>query len=232
VARHRPNRSEAIIKRSEQDLLEALRQQFELLKNACTGYDGGNDLEVLNIATRLRVILHGPGSLVSQLHLAKRLRFRDTSTHRLDPERNICVANIGFKLTVGVGAKWIPLLDGWPEGHPKPPRQPFNIWWGEAILPSSSPDGLDRTPHYARRDLVLAIANQDGGAHVGHRDANYDRLTKDHFTYEVAWRTAEGETSFQPVRGNPTNVCVRQIGHEVLRTLELDLPAVLLSAPR
>ena len=232
MTRHRPNRSSAIIKRSEQDLLEALRQQFELLKTACAGYDDGNDLEVLNIATRLRVILHGPGSLVGQLHLAKRLKFRDTSTHRLDPERNICVANIGLKLTVGVGAKWIPLLDGWPEGHPKPPRQRFNTWWGEAILPSSSPDGLDRTPRYARRDLVLAIANQDGGAHVGHRDANYDRLTKDHFTYEFAWRTAEGETSFQPVQGNPANVCVRQIGHEVLRTLELDLPAVLLSAPR
>jgi hypothetical protein len=110
------------VTRSDRGLIEALRQQFELLKSACSSYDEGNELEVINIATRLRVMLQGPQSLIGQLHLSKDLKFRDTSTHRLDPERNICIANIGVKLTPGVGAQWIPLLEGWPDGHPKEVR--------------------------------------------------------------------------------------------------------------
>ena len=83
------------------DPLEALRQQFELLKGACSRYDAGDDLEVINIAIRLRVVLQGPASLVGRLHLARDLRFRDTSTHRLDPAHNICIANIDVDLTPG-----------------------------------------------------------------------------------------------------------------------------------
>lgn len=227
VAKQRRRPTSGTVRRSDHDLIEALRQQFELLKSACSAYDDGNELEIINIATRLRVILQGAGSLISQLNLSKDLKFRDTSTHRLDPDRNICVANIGVKLTADAGAQWIPLFEGWPEGHPKPPSQTFGAWWTEPIMPASTPDGLDRTPRHSRQELVLAIANQDGGAHVGHRDADYDELTRDHFTYEVAWRTSGSESSFQPVQGNPVNVCVRQIGHEVLGTLALDLPAAL-----
>src|ERR1035437_541864 len=50
------------VTRSDRGLIEALRQQFELLKSACSTYDEGNELEVINIATRLRVILQGPQS--------------------------------------------------------------------------------------------------------------------------------------------------------------------------
>ena len=85
-----------------------LRQQCELLKGACSRYDAGDDLEVINIAIRLRVILHGPASLVGRLHLAKDLRFRDTSSHRHDPDRNPCIANIGVDLRPG----WSPALSG------------------------------------------------------------------------------------------------------------------------
>jgi len=105
-------------------------------------YDGGDELEVVNIASRLRVILQGPKSLIGQLHLAKDLRFRDTSTHRLDPERNICIANI-WPQVMPDGARWRPLLDGWPNGHPMPPPQHLRAWWTEPIMPTSTPDGLD-----------------------------------------------------------------------------------------
>jgi hypothetical protein len=226
VARHRGRPAAAAVRLSDQDLLEVLRQQFELLKGACSRYDAGDDLEVINIAIRLRVILHGPTSLVGRLHLAKDLRFRDTSTHRLDPDRNRCIANIGVDLRPD-GARWRPLLDGWPDGHPKPPLRRFNAWWTEPIMPASGPQRLDRTPRQSRQDLVLAVAHLDGGAHVDHRDATYDKLTRDHFTYEVARRAGDQVSPYEPVQGNPVNVCLRQIAHEVLVTLSLELPAVL-----
>jgi hypothetical protein len=226
VARKQRRPAAATVQRTQQDLLESLRQQFELLKGACSRYDAGDDLEVINIAIRLRVILQGPRSLVGRLHLAKDLRFRDTSTHRLDPDHNPGVANITFEITP-TGARWRPLLDGWPDGQPKSPSQRFNVWWTEPMMPSSGPQGFDPTPRYSREDLVLDVAHQDGGAHIDHRDAAYDQLTRDHFTYEIAIRTGDRMSSYQPVQGNPVNACLRQIGYEVLTTLSLDLPAVV-----
>lgn len=213
--------------RSDQDLLALLRDQFELLNKACLRYDGGDELEVINIASRLRVILQGPRSLIGQLHLAKDLRFRDTSTHRLDPERNICIANI-WPQVMPDGARWRPLLDGWPNGHPMPPPQHLRAWWTEPIMPTSTPDGLDHTPRYSRENLVLSVANQDGGAHADQRDAAYDRLTRDYFALEVAIRSSDETVSpYKPVQGNAVHACVRQIGHEVLFTLSVDLPVAL-----
>jgi hypothetical protein len=206
--------------------LALLRDQFELLNKACLRYDGGDELEVINIASRLRVILQGPKSLIGQLHLVKDLQFRDTSTHRLDPERHVCIANIRPQCMPD-GASWRPLLDGWPNGHPMPPPQHLRTWWTEPIMPTSTPDGLDHTPRYTRENLVLSVANQDGGAHVDQRDTAYDQLTREYFTFEIAIRTGDNVSPYKPVQGNPVNVCVRQIAHEVLTTLSLDLPAAL-----
>ena len=226
VGRHRRQSATTKVVRSDQGLLELLREQFELLKGASLRYDGGADLEVINIAIRLRVILQGPKSLIGQLHLAKDLRFRDTSTHRLDPERNPCIANIRFDVMPD-RARWRPLLDRWPDGHPKPPPQHFRTWWTEPIMPTSTPQGLDHTPRYSRENLVLSVANQDGGAHVDHRDVAYDQLTREYFTFEIAISAADSVSPYKPVQGNPVSVCVRQIAHEVLSTLSHDLPAAL-----
>jgi hypothetical protein len=94
-------------------------------------------------------------------------------------------------------------------------------------MPSSGPQGFDPTPRYSREDLVLDVAHQDGGAHVDDRNAAYDQLTRDDFTYEIATRAGDRISPYQPVKGNPVNVCLRQIAHEVLVTLSLDLPAVV-----
>jgi hypothetical protein len=226
MGRHGRQVATAKVVRSDQDLLALLRDQFELLNKACLRYDSGDELEVINVASRLRVILQGPKSLIGQLHLAKHLRFRDTSTHRLDPERNICIANI-WPQVMPDGARWRPLLDGWPDGHPKPPPQHLMAWWTEPIMPTSTPDGFDHTPRFSRENLVLSVANQDGGAHVDLRDAGYDQLTRDHFTLEVAVRSGDTVSPYKPVQGNAVNVCIRQIAHEVLFTLSVDLPVAL-----
>ncbi|HEV3313007.1 MAG TPA: hypothetical protein VG815_21050 [Chloroflexota bacterium] len=67
---------------------------------------------------------------------------------------------------------------------------------------------------------MTAIANRDGGAHIDRRQVDYDRLTRDFFTMEVAYNPSEGESDFTPVQGNPAEVALRQIGHEVLLTLD------------
>ena len=219
MARKRSIQPTKLVVRSEDELLEELRKQFELLKSACNQYDAGDELQILNTATRLRVILNPPNSLINRLHLQRRLTFRDTSTHRLDPNRHMCIANLGVEITQGVGARWVPLLNGWPSGHPAQQPQRFNTWWNEPIMPKTVSDGLDRTPRYSRRDLVLGVANKDGGTHIDNRDIDYDSLTRDSFSMEIAFKDAKGKTEMMAVDGNPVNAAVRQIGHEVLVTL-------------
>jgi hypothetical protein len=229
MARKRSTQATGLVVRSNDELLDELRKQFELLKSACNLYDAGDGLQVLNVAARLRVILNPPNSLINKLHLQRQLNLRDTSTHRLDPDRHMCIANVGVEISHGDCARWVPLLDGWPPGHPVQQPQRFGIWWNEPIMPRSVQDGLDRTPRYSRRDLVLGVANKDGGTHVDNRDVDYDSLTRDSFSMEVAFKDTKGQSEFMPIIGNPVDAAVRQIGHEVLVTLSLDLPDVMRS---
>ena len=227
MARRRSKQSAQVLVRSESELVEELRKQFDRLKSACIAYDVGDELQILNIAACLRVILNPTDSLIHLLHLQRLLKFRDTSTHRLDPNRHMCIANLGVEIEHGVGARWIPLRDGWPPGHPTQLPQPLSKWWTEPIMPRSTLEGLDRRPHYSRRDLVLGVANKDGGTHVDNREVDYDSLTRDSFTMEVAFKDASSKSDFRPVAGNPVYTSVRQIGHEVIVTLSVDLPEVL-----
>src|ERR1035437_4359265 len=112
MARRRSKQSAQIVMRSDSELVEELRKQFEVLKSACIAYDAGDELQIINIAARLRVILNPPKSLIHLLHLQRLLKFRDTSTHCLDPNRHMCIANLGVDIEHGVGARWIPLRDG------------------------------------------------------------------------------------------------------------------------
>lgn len=145
MARRRQLSTSETVRRSDQDLIEALRQQFELLKSACASYDSGSQLEVINIATRLRVILQGPQSLISQLKLSKNLKFRDTSTHRLDPDRNICVANIGVELMPGVGAGGYPSSMAGLKDTPNPLRSGSPAGGRNRSCPRALP--MDLTGH-------------------------------------------------------------------------------------
>jgi hypothetical protein len=215
--------------RSDANIMESLRKQFESLKKSCSGYDAGDENEILNICARLRVILDTDKPIIQQLHISKILLFRDTSTHRLDNDRNICMANIQCVIIAGVGASWSPLYDNWPVGHALVDDQPFSKWWTEPIMPRSVEGELDRTPVYSRRDLVRFAANQEGGAHLGQLEAGYDELTRDSFTAAVAFRGPTGETPFIPSQGNPVYACIRQIGHEVLQTLDKNLQTAVMA---
>jgi len=63
---------------------------------------------------------------------------------------------------------------------------------------------------------VLAVANQDGGAHVDPTLSGvYAHLSR---TNSMKWQYREGEVA-RPFEGKVELVSLRQIGHEVVRTL-------------
>jgi hypothetical protein len=71
--------------------------------------------------------------------------------------------------------------------------------------------------HFSRRDLVLAVANKDGGAHVDPQlDDSYVALSRMN-SIGFAWIGPNGVS--EPL-DSPVPASVRQIAYEVAQTLE------------
>lgn len=69
---------------------------------------------------------------------------------------------------------------------------------------------------WSRKQLILVLANQEGGAHVDPAlDARYDALARKN---GLGWSVTHGGTN-QPFNGNVVSVAVRQIAYEVIETL-------------
>jgi hypothetical protein len=94
---------------------------------------------------------------------------------------------------------------------------PVEEWWNQIIR-------VQGGNKLSRRDMVLTLANQDGGAHVDSKvDANYQDFNK----YPTIIHTMPDGTKSHGF--NETSLIVmRQIGFEVLNSPELmdmaDLP--------
>jgi hypothetical protein len=111
---------------------------------------------------------------------------------------------------------YVPRVNAQPD-RLQPTTAPFNKWWEEVVI-------KDKTGTlFSRRDLVLAMANQEGGAHVDpHLDEQYARLTR--FNSQ-GWRVRTVGT-VRPPDNSLVAANVRQIAHEVLVSIEQSFPDV------
>lgn len=95
-------------------------------------------------------------------------------------------------------------------------RMRFETWWNQPVLKDAD-DSL-----YTRKDLVLFVADNDGGAHVDPgMDAAYQLLSR---ANRVGWEVAIGGVKFSWCE-NPVLPSLRQIGLELSETLN-SLPEV------
>jgi hypothetical protein len=193
--------------RSQAELLAQLREQIHFIHTSCDHYDSGVGSEAKRIATPIRVLVHDTPkshSLLKQLGLKQRLKFLSLAVpnnpYNFGPYHGL----VDIELVKRI---YIPKLD-----HVPPRPMSFRDWWEETVLK----DGNGTL--YSRGDLVLFLANKDGGAHVDPvMDEAYKRLTSEnHVGYEVA-------VSGKPIKWheNPVFPSVRHIGHEILETLKV-----------
>jgi len=191
---------------SQAELLGQLKDHITFIRASCGLYDSGHGGEAKRIATSVRVLVHDTDvshSLLEQLGYKQTLQFLTFAVpnkpYNLGPYHGL----LNIELVKRV---YVPKLDQVP---PRPMY--FRDWWDETVLKDE--DGT----FYSRRELVLALANKDGGAHVApEMDEAYERLTREnHVGYEVA----VGGKSIK-WHANPVFPSVRQIGHEILETLK------------
>jgi hypothetical protein len=197
------------------DLQRKLREQVDLLAALGALFDDGRWVAALPIAVSVRVLVHQTaksGALLQQLGTLGSLRFVDTAEH-INPKNLLPTTGLTMmRMTAGVGADWAAPLDNLAPSRVHP-RIPFRTWWTTAVI-------NDRAGNqWSRRDLVLHLANKEGGAHV-------DPLAPDEALRALEHDNSLGWTFTDPIvgegvpmRNGPIPPSVRQIGHELHATL-------------
>lgn len=188
-----------------------------MLRKSCEGFDRGDLFEAKRIAIHLRILWYNtPQSfgLVSQLNLANEVIdtafvVPPTFVNSASPEPPSDERRL---FAVGGSRAYAPLFDHGPAGVFK---SSFTQWWEGTVIS----DGEGNK--FTRKDLVLAVANTDGGAHVDPKlDSAYYALTrKGTFGFIRVVQTDDPKVFRKVETPSPVAVTLRQIGHETLKSL-------------
>lgn len=208
------NQNRIHLSKSEQ--LEHLKEQISFLLESSRGFDGGNFIEAKRIANSLRILLHdtkSSKSLLGQLGV-KNYHFINTCLP-YDPE-NLApyVPLLSFKFSSKLGYRpWIVPL-GNPKERPRRYLMRFSDWWNMPVI--KTPKKYARQISFCRREIILNVANTDGGSHIDPTiDKKYAALSR----WNAIGVVTEQNGIEQPI-DNPILPCVRQIAHEVILVLE------------
>jgi hypothetical protein len=216
------------------DLAADLAEQTGFLRASASAYDAGVEPEAKRLALTLRLLLYdtrNQRSLLSRMRVRDRIPLTDTSHGDPPPGTLTFTAGLAtMRIQTGVGGSvtYVPYLDGGDPGR-RQPAQAFVDWWAETVM-------RDATGNcFSRADLVLAVSNQDGGAHVDERlNAAYAELTRGNslgFSTSIGEDGTTGGIGFgvgQPASGppfdnSPALANVRQIAWELENSIDRQL---------
>ena len=208
-------------KQTKEELKSYLKEQIEFLKRSNRAYDEGCTSEAKRLAVAIRVLLHDTQNSISLLTLLKKkdILFYDTS---LDYDPNNFPSTMGpimMKFTITKtgqkNAEYVPPLDDGPTTRYIKGKITFEKWWNKIVFVDIKGKKL------TRKDLVLAVANKDGGAHVDHElDKDYANITRFHSLGFVFIQ--DGNKRHFATHPELAGVC--QISHEVLKSLKDEFP--------
>ncbi len=199
------------VKQSKSELKQQLKDQIGFLAASCKLYDEGRHVEAKRISTSLRILFHDTRAskpLLGQLRL-RNISWINTAS-RYDPDSLVSfVGLVSVKFAIGRIPRLIP--KGLREDEDIN-KQEFNKWWSHPVIVAVT--GAEKT-FFSRLNLVLNVANTDGGAHVDpNLEGEYIELSRKN---SVGY-TAIANGKEYPML-NPELPCLRQIAHEVLLTL-------------
>jgi hypothetical protein len=201
---------------SKEELQQHLRNTIQALELSSRLFDRGFEGEANRLAAAIRVLVHDTSSsksLLGQLG-QKSIQFYETSVPR-DPRTIMTYSGLTAIDQTPEGAKYVAVLDMLPPGCP-PRWVSFDEWWNGVIFVDQKGSETNR------KDLILAVANKDGGAHVDPvLNGKYADLSRRN---SLAWRFY-GPRGDAPLE-SPEKATIRQITHEILKSLNPAMPVM------
>jgi len=198
---------------TERDFKQKLAEQRQFLMSSCREFDTGQRAEAVRIATIIRVLLHDSGKSTS---LLTHLEAKGVSLYSSVPDRPLGATRYFFGMGAGRELKdgtveLVPNLDTGPPGRLMPAKK----WWSQHLIFE-----LETGETFTRRTVVLAAANQDGGAHVDMAlDPFYVALSADG---AGGSRLITVDDHFEIDASRDLHlVSLRQMGYELLESSEL-----------
>jgi hypothetical protein len=215
------NQRSQSIKVPPSELESHLRDHIGFLIGYATSYDGGELAAAKQMAHSLRLLLHHTDkskALLRLLNLTK-LKFLNTA-EPYDPSNAVNWPQLVAVRCDGPSGRrdWL-VPRGDPEKLPLKNQLEFSDWWNMPVLVAKKKRGVIL---YCRKEIVLNLANKDGGSHVD--DAlplDYVELSRQNALGLMVRRAGTGERFSI---GDPVLPSVRQITHETLRTLQRAVP--------
>jgi hypothetical protein len=198
------------------DLKRDFFEQAGFLRASCISYDSGNIAEAKRIALAMRILLHdnrSSRSLLGQLGIKEKLNYWSVLPALLhDPEARDLFAFFSALIIRFDGSKE-PIAE--PNLGSALSKCSFSEWWNG--LQVKNEDVV-----LTRRDIVLSVADTDGGAHIDPElKGSYAELVKNNGygieIHEVDSTT--GDKTIKPLAGQHELMLVRQIANELLNTL-------------
>lgn len=207
------------ISQTQQELEEQLKEQIHFLEVSAENFDKGDDSEAKRMSVNIRLLMHDTykkdGTPISQsllklLNLKDSILFFDSSMEKdsIGPYSGLVLKSIGPE-----GGSYVAPLDDFPPEFVFK-KVPFKDYWEKDIFIDN------KNNHFNRKELILAIANKDGGTHIDPElDQEYVELTKQN---SLGWIYGNNLKS-GPIE-NASFAAVRQITHEILKTLISNYP--------
>jgi hypothetical protein len=194
-----------------QELENHLDEQIQFMKLSAHSFDSGFEGEAKRLASCIRVLVHdtkNSKSLLGQLDMKNRYYWDSRGAVDVGWAKESDSFFVLVQVTEA-GPRYIPVL----ERGPFPMLQSdFDKWWNGIVLIDGK--GI----RFTRKELVLSLANQDGGAHVDPTlDEKYASLSRNN---SFGWATISDDEK-KPLIGIELSA-VRQITHEILKTLDQD----------
>ncbi|ROZ49405.1 hypothetical protein EEB13_05645 [Rhodococcus sp. WS3] len=196
----------------DRDLLADLNEQFLFLKNSCATYDGGFEAEAKRIAVVIRTLVHdtkNSRSLLYQMKIKSVLQWNDTA-HDIKPH-NIAATTGLTSMGLGLDGSiaFLPRVGERLRSAPSLRTVSFDDWWTRHVIKDANGN------LFSRRDLVLALANKDGGAHIDRLQASTFALAHENSTGWIRMSDS-GATNPMP---SPIFPSVRTIAEELGTTI-------------
>lgn len=193
-------------KLTNKDFDENFEVQLKLIKNSSELYDKGNEYEAIHLASNLRVLLHDKNrnvSLLTHLNIKSKIKYLSTAFD-YQPANLLSHFGLGYISTSIKQSEYKPNLE---IDYSKSKLLNFDDWWNEIVL-------SDNKVFISRKEIVLGIADREGGAHIDDEVGEEQRrFSKGN---GLGW-----EANGIPIISNTYYVSLRVIAQEIIESILL-----------